>query len=67
MYKHFTLLITLSSLLLSAHGNKNNNNNKPKEGTILYRSYQLADNIENLPSTKDIYDNPVDQSRLTDP
>ena len=66
MYKHFTLLIAISSLLLSACGNKNNNNNKPIEGTVLYRSYQLADNIENLPSTKDIYDNPVDESRLMD-
>ena len=64
MYKHFTLLIAISSLLLAGCGKNNNNKNKPKEGTVLYRSYQLANNIENLPSTKDIYDNPVDESHL---
>lgn len=56
MCRHFTLLITISALLITGCGKKNgNNNNSPKEGTILYRSYQLANNVEKLPSTKDIY------------
>ena len=52
----FGLLIVMSTFLLGACGSNNGGGGKKaKEGTALYRSYQLANNVEKLPNTTYIY------------
>ena len=55
-HRVFGLLVVMSTFLLGAcNSNHNGNGGKAKEGTVLYRSYQLANNVEKLPNTTDIY------------
>ena len=58
MYNPLTIFIVTSAFILSACGSNGGGGGRtPKEGTALYRSYQLADNVEKIPTTKDIYGN----------
>ena len=52
-HRVFGLLIVMSTFLLGACDG--GGENKAKEGTALYRSYQLANNVEKLPNTTEIY------------
>ena len=56
-HRVFGLLVVMSTFLLGACGSNNSGGGgkKAKEGTALYRSYQLANNVEKLPNTTDIY------------
>ena len=55
-HRVFDLLVVMSTFLLGAcDSNHNGNGGRAKEGTALYRSYQLANNVEKLPNTADIY------------
>jgi|GEM_PF-3781899 len=54
-HRVFGLLVVMSTFLLGACGSNNSGGGKAKQGTALYRSYQLANNVEKLPNTTDIY------------